>query len=57
MEKRKNETIYNLEKLVYEGRDNKEIEILKEEMIRMEDEIKDLNEKNTVLISVVNEKN
>lgn len=42
MEKRKDETITNLESHFYEGADKKDVQMLKEEVSRLKDQIKDL---------------
>ena len=57
MEKRKNETIANLENHFYDGRNNKEIELLKEENQKLMDEIKDLQAKNDHLNTLMEDKN
>lgn len=42
MERRKDETIANLENHFYEGKDNKELDLIKEENSKIHDELKEL---------------
>lgn len=46
MERRKDETIANLERHYYDGQNNKENDLLREEIKRLEEEVKDLQAKN-----------
>lgn len=56
MERRKNETIANLENHFYEGKDNKEIELLKEENQKFAEDLKELSNKNDHLSAQIEEK-
>lgn len=57
MERRKDETIANLERHYYDGQNNKENDLLREEIKRLEEEVKDLQAKNDQLQLVMDEKN
>lgn len=46
MEKRKDETIANLETHFYDGVDQKDVQVIKDENVKLEEQIKDLQNKN-----------
>lgn len=55
MEKRKDEMIANLEQHFYDGVDKKDIQILKDENQKLNDQIKDLQNKNNLLQAALQE--
>lgn len=57
MEKRKNETIANLETNFYKGGNNQEEQLLKDEISKLKDLVNDLKNKNELLESAIQEQN